>query len=351
MASIARSPTTDILLFLFPQAYGDRWTPPSSLELILNTPLQYLITLGYRLFNSLHVCRQDREPFPITVVCISDTHTLRCHVPDGDLLIHAGDLSNRGTPLELQHQIDWLQRLPHRHKVAIAGNHDTWLDPLSRRTLGINPDWFLNWKSLKYLEHDWIRAPFPAPGADRDPDAGRASHFDNHPQQRDFILYGAPQIPRCGGPEHAFQYGPLMDGWTGTIPEETEILITHTPPQYHLDLGLGCSYLLRELWRIKPKLHVFGHVHGGAGREVVRWDNVQRVYERAMGRAVSRGILRQLSSLGLWYDAAALLWYGVWGIVWERLWGGVYQETILVNASVMRQGTNMLSNPPQVVVL
>jgi hypothetical protein len=351
MASIARSLTNDFLRFLFPQAYGDRWMPPSRLELILNTPMQYLITLGYRLFNWLHVPRPSGEQYPITVVAISDTHTLRCHVPDGDLLIHAGDLSNTGTPLELQHQIDWLHRLPHRHKVAIAGNHDTWLDPLSRRTLGADADGRLDWKSINYLEHDRIRASFPVPSADRDPDAGRTSYFDKHPPVRKLVLYGAPQTPRCGGPEHAFQYGPLMDGWTGTVPDATEILVTHAPPQHHLDLGLGCSFLLRELWRVKPKLHVFGHVHGGAGREVLRWDNVQRVYERAMGRAVPRGMLWQLSSAGLWYDVAALVWYGAWGMVWERLWGGVYQETILVNASAMKQGTNMLSNAVQVVVL
>jgi hypothetical protein len=83
---------------------------------------------------------------------------------------------------------------------------------------------------------------------------------------------------------------------------------------------------------------------------VLRWDNAQRVYERAMSRT-PRGLLRQLISVKLWLDAAALVWFGVWGVVWERLWGGVYQETILVNAAAMHQGTNMLSNPAQVVVL
>jgi hypothetical protein len=343
----------DILQFLFPQACTDQWTPPSRLELILNTPLQYLITLGYRFFNSIHVSRQSRGPFPVTVVCISDTHTLRCHVPDGDLLIHAGDLTNRGTPPELQTQIDWLHRLPHRHKVAIAGNHDCWLDPLSRRSLAADPAWqhqHLDWRSVHYLQHNQTVAPFATPGSNRDPDAGRTSYFESHPPRRELVVYGAPQVPRCGGDDHAFQYPPDMDGWSGTVPDNTQVLITHTPPRHHLDLGLGCPFLLAELWRVKPKLHVFGHVHGGAGREVLRWDNAQRVYERAMSRT-PRGLLRQLISVKLWFDAAALVWFGVWGVVWERLWGGVYQETILVNAAAMHQGTNMLSNPAQVVVL
>jgi hypothetical protein len=349
MASITRR-LTDILPLIFPQSYADQWTPPSPLELALTRPLQYLITTAYHAFNGIHKASRPAE-HPITVVCISDTHSLRCNVPDGDLLIHAGDITKSGTPEELQAQIDWLNSLPHTHKVAIAGNHDTWLDPSSRRTLPGKPRAFIDWGSVQYLEHDSASLVFPAPGADRDPAGDTKRRFATPPRRpRSLALYGAPQIPRCGGDDHAFQYGPLLDAWTGTVPERTQVLITHAPPKYHLDLSLGCSYLLREAWRVRPRLHVFGHVHGGAGRETVRWDDVQRVYERAMGRAVGRGI-RQLGSLVLWYDLGALAWHGVWGIVWERLWGGRYPETVLVNAATMRQDTNRLGNPPQVVVL
>ena len=46
---------------------------------------------------------------PIRVVCISDTHTLKWHnVPDGDLLIHAGDLADDGSVREIQAAVDWL---------------------------------------------------------------------------------------------------------------------------------------------------------------------------------------------------------------------------------------------------
>ena len=57
----------------------------------------------------------------VSIVCISDTHNREPHLPDGDVLLHAGDLTKTGSFAELQAQIDWLDRQPHRHKVIIAG--------------------------------------------------------------------------------------------------------------------------------------------------------------------------------------------------------------------------------------
>lgn len=67
------------------------------------------------------------------------------------------------------------------------------------------------------------------------------------------------------------------------IPEDTDILIIHGPPRAHLDsLSLGCVYLLQELWRVQPRLHVFGHVHEGAGTEWLQFDALQDMYERVV---------------------------------------------------------------------
>lgn len=65
---------------------------------------------------------------PITVVCISDTHGTQPPLPDGDLLLHAGDLTEWATFRELHAQLTWLAQQPHKYKV-IAGNHDLLLDP------------------------------------------------------------------------------------------------------------------------------------------------------------------------------------------------------------------------------
>ena len=70
----------------------------------------------------------DLPEQPIKVVCVSDTHNQTPALPDGDLLVHAGDLTERGTFAEMQTQLDWLNQQPHLRKVVIAGNHDRILD-------------------------------------------------------------------------------------------------------------------------------------------------------------------------------------------------------------------------------
>ena len=68
-----------------------------------------------------------RKPAIQRIVCISDTHGLhrKVAVPEGDLLIHAGDFMRTGTSLEeIADFKDWLGEQPHPHKIVVAGNHD-----------------------------------------------------------------------------------------------------------------------------------------------------------------------------------------------------------------------------------
>ncbi|KAF4226981.1 hypothetical protein CNMCM6805_003733 [Aspergillus fumigatiaffinis] len=126
------------------------------------------------------------DAHPIRVVCISDTHTLEWDdIPDGDLLIHAGDLCNDGSIREIQAAVDWLQTLPHPHKVVICGNHDSYFDIRSRRdedcdassssfaaissstasirSIDDDPDGLnrINWGDIHYLQHSSITLSFP----------------------------------------------------------------------------------------------------------------------------------------------------------------------------------------------
>ncbi|MBK7395807.1 MAG: metallophosphoesterase [Myxococcales bacterium] len=61
------------------------------------------------------------------LVALSDTHLAhgQVSVPDGDLLVHAGDATRRGKLEELAPFLNWMAALPHRHKVFVAGNHDS----------------------------------------------------------------------------------------------------------------------------------------------------------------------------------------------------------------------------------
>ncbi len=54
------------------------------------------------------------------------------------------------------------------------------------------------------------------------------------------------------------------------IPDDIDVLITHGPPYRILDKVIsgervGCVDLKQAVERIKPKLHIFGHIHESYG--------------------------------------------------------------------------------------
>jgi hypothetical protein len=145
-----------------------------------------------------------------------------------------------------------------------------------------------------------------------------------------------------------FQYDKASPPWEDRIPKETDVLITHTPPKYHLDLNLGCPGLLSESWKVKPRLHIFGHIHSGHGREAVFWDDGQLAYERLMA-GKRAGILGDIIPSMAWVDAIKVLFYGVRGILWDRLIGG--NGGLMVNAALVWQSTTDVGNPVEIVEL
>ncbi|KAF4625920.1 hypothetical protein G7Y89_g12239 [Cudoniella acicularis] len=305
--------------------------PPTALDSILESPLRALIHFVYAIFLYLRGApfKPHRTKPPIKIVCISDTHTNTLPVPNGDVLIHAGDLTNMGTVAEIQAQLDWIASLPHREKIVIAGNHDSYFDPKSRRAEDKGKR--LDFKTIHYLENKAITLKFKG---------GRKLNF-----------YGSPDIPQCGGSDFAFQYQRDVTLWRNRIPQDTDVLITHTPPRYHLDLNLGCASLLEEIWHVRPRLHVVGHIHSGHGREALFWDEGQHAYERLMGR--KKGVLLDIIPSFAWLDAAKVLWYGVKGILWQRLMVGPAGGNggLLINAAVVYQSTTDVGNPVEVAEL
>lgn len=355
-------------------------------DYFISSPLVALLYPLHQLLLRLRGPPLPPTDSPIRVVCLSDTHTLEWpEVPEGDLLIHAGDLANDGSVREIQAAVDWLRSLPHQHKVVIGGNHDSYFDARSRleedredgsaagsfaavssstasiRSLDELTSSRIDWGDIHYLQHSAVTLDFaPSP-----PTASTPLTSD---RTRSLKIYGAPQIPALMalGPEHAFTYPPHHDAWSGTIPSETDILVTHTPPQAHLDMSpvysTGCPNLLAESWRIKPALHVFGHIHNSAGREPVFWDDAQRAWERLCASRRPRakhnrflallGFLRDLFDPAGWLDAARVLVYGVLGVVWSQVWGGDIQHGgWMVNAACMYRSSGRLKNSPQVIEL
>jgi Icc-related predicted phosphoesterase len=188
------------------------------------------------------------------ITFISDTHTKHTRItqdlPGGDLLIHAGDLMNSGYYWEEVYPfLDWYNNLGnYEHKVFIAGNHDRLFEDKPEEIKGL----LTGYKNIDYL---------------RDSSVG-ISKDDEDP----IWIYGSPwqptfynwafNLPRNGEDLH--------EKWSN-IPNSTDILITHGPPWGHCDvtpygnLNVGCELLRVRVDELKPKIHVFGHVHSGYG--------------------------------------------------------------------------------------
>jgi Icc-related predicted phosphoesterase len=178
----------------------------------------------------------------IRIVCISDTHGqhAKVNVPDGDVLIHAGDFMAFGDrPKEIVDFNQWLGRQPHRHKVVIAGNHDLMFErhPGAARELLSNGI---------YLENSGI-------------------------ELLGLKVWGSPVQPEFNNWAFNVARGAAIRRYWEMIPADTDVLVTHGPPFGVLDKAhpstkhLGCEELAKAIGEIKPRLHVFGHIHGGHG--------------------------------------------------------------------------------------
>ena len=66
----------------------------------------------------------------VRIVLISDTHNKheKLEMPEGDVLIHAGDFTNVGTEQEIREFDMWLASLDFQHKILVPGNHDKGTD-------------------------------------------------------------------------------------------------------------------------------------------------------------------------------------------------------------------------------
>lgn len=211
----------------------------------------------------------------IRIVCISDTHNHApgegFTLPQGDVLIHAGDLTNQGTYAELQKAISWLSKADFPIKVVVAGNHDISLDPdyslkhktgwtvlptemeACRSLLIENPD-------IVYLQHSTAEINLPE-------------------KDVSIRIFGSPYSPDRGTQNWAFQYDKhTAETFWDAVPENTDILITHTPPKGICDASKhwqegGCSALSTALSRVRPNLHVCGHCHEGRGAALIDWNS------------------------------------------------------------------------------
>lgn len=174
------------------------------------------------------------------VVCISDTHSKhnRLNVPDGDILINAGDLTENGEAEEVKDYNNWLSSLPHRYHICIAGNHD-----------------FLFEKEPEYAQSLLTNAIYLQ---------------DSSVEIEGIKFWGSPVSIRFYDWAFNRDRGSDIKKHWDLIPNDTDILITHSPPWGILDRTYdrtyaGCEDLRNAIFRVKPKYCIFGHIHTGYG--------------------------------------------------------------------------------------
>lgn len=177
----------------------------------------------------------------LRIVCVSDTHAnhRKTIVPSGDILLHGGDITRHGDLEDVEEFDRWLGTLPHRHKVVIAGNHDFCFQGQASRARS-------RITHAIYLE-------------------------DSAVEIEGITIYGSPWQPWFGGWAFNLQRGPELAAVWAKVPANTDILITHGPPAGILDQTkrgemVGCRDLLDRVLEVRPRLHVFGHIHEAAGR-------------------------------------------------------------------------------------
>ena len=209
------------------------------------------------------------------IVALSDTHGMHRkfpYIPDGDILIHAGDFTNVGEPEQVKDFNAWLGELPHTHKIVIAGNHDRSFD-------------------LPDASEEEMRLY----GQERLSNAIYLLKTGIEIEGRKF--WGSPYTPFFGD-YWRFYYDRAQVGTWDCIPKNLDFLITHGPPLRHLDQTLegdfvGCYNLHKVILEMhkndeQPQYHVFGHIHEGSGVN----DN---------GKSTGRTVMMNVSAVDRYY--------------------------------------------------
>ncbi|KZZ97823.1 metallophosphoesterase domain-containing protein [Ascosphaera apis ARSEF 7405] len=203
-------------------------------------------------------------------------------LPRADVLLHAGDLSYGGHEDEHRRTVQMLKSAQAELKIVIPGNHDITLDqilfdkegeetfasetvkPSVGKIKSLYCDKDAKEHNIVYLEHG-VRTFTLNNGAE-------------------FTIFTSPHTIDPWGHHWAFGYkegtdlfNPLSPDATCPIPDHVDILMTHGPPKHVFDqipngLNVGCSHLWQAVERVKPRLHVFGHIHEQWGASRFNWD-------------------------------------------------------------------------------
>ena len=180
------------------------------------------------------------------IVAVSDLHGLLPDIPPCDLLLIAGDIcpvENHDTGFQAE-WLDtalrrWLERVPARKTVAVAGNHDFVFEQVPEL---VPRD--LDWTYLQDSGCVW----------------------------EGLRIWGTPWQPWFFDWAFNLREPELVRVWA-SIPDRTDILVLHGPPHGFGDAvprrgsveHAGSPSLTERLREVQPRLAVFGHIHEGRG--------------------------------------------------------------------------------------
>uniref|UniRef100_A0A7E4VI81 Metallophos domain-containing protein n=1 Tax=Panagrellus redivivus TaxID=6233 RepID=A0A7E4VI81_PANRE len=197
----------------------------------------------------------------VRFVCISDTHEkmgqLLDSIPDGDVLIHAGDFTEGGDIGEVIKFNAEIGTLPHKYKFVVPGNHE----------LGFEDGEIMSDQQVAGLNMLGVRKAYEM--------LNNCEYIvDRTVEVYGLKIYGSPWHPMQGYSFYRSRGSALLQKWNN-IPSKVDVLVTHTPPLGHGDYNAwnkmdgilaGCAELLNTVeYRVKPKFHVFGHIHDRYG--------------------------------------------------------------------------------------
>lgn len=198
------------------------------------------------------------------IVAISDSHNQKPKLPDGDLLIHSGDLTMLGSKKEVKAAIQWLGDLAknkYEHGVILVpGNHDFYFEPDAPGLPKFKRGYEIERNAVQARE--WCEKY----GVDLLMNASM--------EVEGIKIYGSPVQPWFH--DWAFNsHRDVIGQFWANIPLATQLLITHGPPFGIGDLcrqgHVGCAALMERIKLMADlKLHIFGHIHEGAG---IHWFN------------------------------------------------------------------------------
>lgn len=184
------------------------------------------------------------------IVAISDVHGKwgKLTIPDCDILISAGDYSFKGEPHMVKDFHAWLNKQNANHIISVQGNHETWVEK--------------NWNQAKAIALE----------------ACPAVHFiDEGPIEIEGIKIWCSAITPWfyNWAWNRYRGEDIKRHWD-MIPNDTNILVSHGPAYGILDAvvyangdkkeHVGCNDLAEAIKRIKPDLHICGHIHSAYGQ-------------------------------------------------------------------------------------